>query len=116
MLSYWKESYDEVAEWVFINFADDGTLLASTRSGTETAVCAYQQVGKNFDLTVSIPYTKHMITSRSVEEDDWETISLEGGVLKHWITDSSKSRMDLDIDRRIAQTLKAFSASMKFFY
>ena len=35
-------------------FADDGALLASTTSGAETAVCAYQQVSKKFGLTVSI--------------------------------------------------------------
>ena len=38
-------------------FADDGTLLASTRSGAETAVCTHQQVSKEFGLTVSIPKT-----------------------------------------------------------
>ena len=27
--------------------ADDGVLLASSRSGAEAAVCAYQQVSKN---------------------------------------------------------------------
>ena len=44
-------------------------LLASTRSGAETAVCTYQQVSKDFGLTVSIPNTKHM-TGRSVEVCD----------------------------------------------
>jgi len=48
-------------------FADDGALLGS---GDETAVCAYQQVNKNFGLTVSLSKTKHMVTGRSVEEGE----------------------------------------------
>ena len=40
-------------------FADDGALLASTRLGVVNAVSMYQQVGKNFGLTVSLLKTKH---------------------------------------------------------
>jgi len=51
-------------------FADDGALLASTRSGAKQAACMYKQVSKNFDLTVSIPKTKHMVTGRLTEDSD----------------------------------------------
>ncbi len=45
-------------------FADDGAILASTRSGAERAVAEFQSVSMNFGLTVSIPKTKHMATRR----------------------------------------------------
>ena len=54
-------------------FADDGALLASARLGTVNAVSMYQQVGKNFGLTVSLLKTKHMVTGRLVEECDQES-------------------------------------------
>ena len=101
-------------------FADDGALLASTRSGAECAVVNYQQVSKDFGLTVSIPKTKHMVTGRLVDESDKEPIILVGGdieavdefpYLGSLIT--SSGRMDMDIDRRIAQASKAFGALRK---
>ena len=95
-------------------FADDGALLASTRSGAETAVCTYQQVSKDFGLTVSIAKTKHMVTSRSVEVCDQEPISLEGGNTEavdefpYLGSLMAKSgRMDVDINRRVVQASKA---------
>jgi len=57
-------------------FADDGALLASTRSGV---ACMYQQVSKNFGLTVSIPKTKHMTTGRLTDDSERDPIALEGG-------------------------------------
>ena len=101
-------------------FADDGALLASTRSGAETAVCTYQQVSKDFGLTVSIPKIKHMVTGRSVEVCDQEPINLEGGNIE--AVDEfpylgslmvRSGRMDVDIDRQVAQASKAFGALRK---
>ena len=39
----------------------------------------YQQVSKNFGLTVSIPKTKHMVTGRLTDDSDRDPIALEGG-------------------------------------
>jgi len=60
-------------------FADDGALPASTRSGAKQAVCMYQQVSRNFGLTISIPKIKHMVTGRLTEDSDRDPIALEGG-------------------------------------
>ena len=101
-------------------FADDGALLASTRSGAETAVCAYQKVSKKFGLTVSILKTKHMVTGRCVQEGDREPISLEGGNIEavdeiQYLGSliATTGRMDVDVDRRLAQASKAFGALRK---
>ena len=101
-------------------FADDGALLASARSGAETAVCAYQQVSKDFRLTVSIPKIKHMVTGRSVEVCNQEPIGLEGGDIEavnefpYLGSPMARSgRMDVDIDRRVAQVSKPFGALRK---
>ena len=96
-------------------FADDGALLASTRSGAEHAVVSYQQVSKDFGLTVSIPKTKHMVTGRLLEPSDIEPIVLDGGnieaveefpYLGSLITNSG--RMDMDVDRWIALASRVF--------
>jgi len=101
-------------------FADDCALLASTRSGAKTAVCAYQQVSKNFGLTVSLPKMKHMVTGRAVEEGDQEPISLEGGNIKavdefQYLGSliAATGKIDSDISRRLAQASKAFGALRK---
>ena len=101
-------------------FADDGALLASTRSGAERAALVHQQTSSDFGLTVSIPKTKHMVSGRSVEESDREPIAIEGGVID--AVDkfpylgsliSNSGRMDVDVDRRIAQASKAFGGLRK---
>ena len=63
-------------------FADDGALLASTRSVTEHVAVSYQQVSKDFGLTDSIPKTKYMVNVRLVEETDQEPIMFDDGILK----------------------------------
>ena len=50
--------------------ADDSALLSTTRSGAEAAVEEFQRVGSNFDLSVSIPKSKHMVVGREVMECD----------------------------------------------
>ena len=59
-------------------FADDGDLLASSRSGAEFTALKYQQISSAFGLTVSIPKTKEIVTRRMVEEEDQEYIALDG--------------------------------------
>ena len=49
-------------------FADDGALLAPTRSAAKCATLVYQQTSIDFGLTVSIPKTKHMVTGKRVIE------------------------------------------------
>ena len=101
-------------------FADDGALLASTRSGAERMALAYQQTSGDFGLTVSIPKTKHMVTGRLVEESDREPIALEGGDISAveefpylGSLMASSGRMDVDVDRRVAQASRAFGAMRK---
>ena len=101
-------------------FADDMALLASSRSGMERMALEYQRTGGDFGLTVSIPKTKHMATGRLVEDRDLEPIALEGGDVTAVdefpylgsLIDKS-GRMDVDVDRRVAQASKAFGALRK---
>ena len=59
-------------------FADDGALLAASRSGAERAVQEYQLVSKGFGLTVSIPTAKHMVTGREIITEYKAPISING--------------------------------------
>ena len=101
-------------------FADDGALLASTRTGTERAVREYQATCSSFGLTVSNPKTKHMVTGRLVEDGDKEPIAVEGGeicaveefpYLGSLIAESG--RIDADVERRVSQASRAFGALRK---
>ena len=121
-------------------FADNGTLLASTRPAAEKAASTrpaaekaasarpaaekaalmYQRTSRNFGPTVSLPKTKHMVTGRMVEEEDLAPIVLDGGeveAVKEFLylgsaVDSS-GRIDADVNRRVAQASKAFGALRK---
>ena len=98
-------------------FADDSALLASTRSGAVKTAIEYQRTGRDFGLTVSIPKTKQMVTGRLVEEGDHTSVPLDGGdidVVEEFPYLGSKigksGRVDMDVDRRIAQVSKVFGA------
>ena len=100
--------------------ADDGALLASTRSGAERAMTEYQRTCSNFGLTVSNPKTKHMVTGRQVVDGDREPIAVAGGeicfvdefpYLGSMI--ASSGRIDADVDNRIAKASRAFGALRK---
>ena len=101
-------------------FADDGVLLASTRSSAEKAMIEYQEVCSLFGLTVSSSKTKQMVTRRMVEARDKDPIDVEGGeicsvdefqYLGSLI--AASGRMDVHVDRRIAQASRAFGALKK---
>ena len=101
-------------------FVDDSALIASTRSGAERSALGYQRTASDFGLRVSLPKTKQMVTGRLVEEGDQESVALDGGdievvsefpYLGSLIADSG--RMDVDVDRRVAQASKAFGALRK---
>ena len=101
-------------------FADDGALLASTRSGAERAMSEYQRTCSNFGLTVSNPKTKHMVTGRQVVDGDREPIAVAGGeicsvdefpYLGSMI--ASSGRIDVDVESRIAKASRAFGALRK---
>ena len=101
-------------------FADNSALLASTRSGAERSALGYQKTASDFGLRVSLPKTKQMVTGRLVEEGDQESVALDGGdievvsefpYLGSLIADSG--RMDMDVDRQVAQASKAFGALRK---
>ena len=47
-------------------FANDGALLASSRSGIELSIREYQNTCSDFGLSVSTAKTKHMVTGRIV--------------------------------------------------
>jgi len=57
-------------------FADDGALLASSRSGMEQSAREYQSTSSDFGLTVSTVKTKHMVSGRTVVETDRELFSV----------------------------------------
>ena len=92
-------------------------LLASTRSGAEEAIRSFSSVIKAFGLTVSIPKTKLMVVGCGVLEEDVEPITLEGGKIESvteflylWSLVADNGRIDVEVDKRIANALKAFGA------
>ena len=101
-------------------FADDAALLPSTRAGAERIAVVYQRKSDDFGLTVSIPKTKHMAAGRLVGESDQEPIALVGGDVVT-VDDfpylgsviAGSGRLDVDVDRRVAQASKAFGALRK---
>ena len=95
-------------------FADDGALLATSRSGMERAVQEFREVGAQFGLTVSVQKTKHMVVGRQVEDSEREPIVVDGGEIQcvkefpylcAVIADSG--RMDADVECRLAKASKA---------
>ena len=56
-------------------FADDGALLASSRSGAETAATVYQETSRKFGLTVHTTKTKHMVVGREATSSDEEPLT-----------------------------------------
>ena len=101
-------------------FADDGALLASSRGGAELAIRSYQETCSDFGLTVSNSKTKHMVAGRLAEAADREPLVIDGGQIENvkdfpylgsMIADSG--RMDIDVEKRIAQASRAFGALRK---
>ena len=101
-------------------FADDGALLASSRTGIERAIREYQITCSQFGLTVSLPKTKHMVSGRQVVREDREPIEVAGGEIEgveefpylgSVITASGK--IDAEVETRIAKASRAFGASRK---
>ena len=98
-------------------FADDMALLASTRLGAEEAIRSFSSVTKAFGLTVSIPKTKLMVVGCGVLEEDVEPITIEGGKIES-VTEfpylgslvADNGRIDVEVDKRIANASKAFGA------
>ena len=93
----------------------------STRSGAKRARREYQRTCSNFGLTVSNLKTKHMVTERQVVDGDREPIAVAGGeicsvdefpYLGSMIA-SSGSRIDVDVESRIAKASRAFGALRK---
>ena len=92
-------------------------MLATTREGAEITIRAYSCVAKSLGLTVNIIKIKFMVVGHDIAEEDIQPISLEGGERMHVIEFSyvgssiaANGRIDDEIDRRIANTSKAFGA------
>ena len=100
-------------------FADDGAI-ASTREGAERAICEYQSVCHKFGLTVSISKTKHMATGREATSSDRAPLPISGGEIED-IEEfpylgsliAASGRMDMEVEKRIAQASRAFGALRK---
>ena len=103
-----------------LQFADDAALLATTRSGAEKALQEYSHVAADFGLTVSMPKTKLMVSGREATEVDKAPIRVGeeevGNVSQFTYLGSvitSSGRVELDVNRRVAQASKAFGALRK---
>ena len=112
--------YTEDSQQVQLNecqFADDATLLATTRSGTEQAILSYIKVAKVFGLTVSLPKTKLMVTGFGIGGSDRAAIAVgdsEVECVKQFpylgSLVTSSGRIDAEVDCRLANASKAFGA------
>ena len=98
-------------------FADDVALLATSRAAAETAMKLYSSVASDFGLTVSVPKTKFMVVGYGVEEEELLPMSIDGGNIE-CVTEfpylgsliAANGRIDVEIDKRIANASKAFGA------
>ena len=101
-------------------FADDGVLLASSRSGAESAAEGYQETTRKFGLKVNTSKTKHMVVGRETISSDEEPLPVHGGTIESVhqflylgsVVDVSEM-VDTDVDRRITQASSAFGALRK---
>ena len=90
-------------------FADDGVLVSSS---AESAIRSCKEVSSSFGLTVSNPKTKHMVIGRLAVDSDRDKLKegmREFLYLGSLVADSGR----MDVERRIAQTSKAFGALRK---
>ena len=101
-------------------FADDGGLLASSRSGAEIAAIAYQETSGKFGLTVNINKTKHMVVGREATTSDEKPLPMQGGNIESveqfpylGSVVAASGKIDADVDRRITQASSAFGALRK---
>ena len=112
---YTKSANEEVL--TECQFADDVTLLATTRAGAEKLIMTYRDVADDLGLTVSIPKTKLSASGYGVDNDDKKPITTGredieyieefpylGSVLM------SYGRLHTKVDRRIANASRAFGA------
>ena len=99
-------------------FADDSALLTSTRSGAVKTAIEYQWTSRDFGLTVSIPKADgnreacrggrpHFCTLAWWDIDVVEEFPYLGSKI------GKSGKVDMDVDRRIAQASKAFGALRK---
>ena len=101
-------------------FADDGALLACSRSGAETAAIAYQETSGKFGLTVNINKTKQMVVGREATDSDEEPLPMQGGNIESveqfpylGSVVAASGKIDADVDRGITQASSAFGALRK---
>ena len=101
-------------------FADDGALLASTRSGAERSIREYQAVCTEFGLMLSIPKIMHLVTGRERVSSDQSPIKVNGGEINsvdefQYLGSriAASERMDGDVEMRITQASRAFGALHK---
>ena len=115
--------YTKNADATWLNecqFADDAALIARSREGAIRALNESIAMNRAFGLTVSVPKTKFMVTGRQASTDDRASIDINNNTFEH-VQDfsylgsivSSSGRVDVDVDKRIAQSAKAFGALRK---
>ena len=99
-------------------FADDGTLLATSQDGAQKVIKEYMAVSRIFGLTVSISKTQHMATGRALSNVEKapisvginETVSVVEEFKDLGSVIGASGNMDGDIQNRLAQASRAFSA------
>ena len=91
-------------------FADDGALLATSREGAEKAAQEFQNVCKNFGLTVNISKTKHFSVGREATASDNAALPVTDGCVEgveHFpylgSIISASGRLDKEVEERIAK-------------
>ena len=98
-------------------FADDMVLWASSRQAAEVAIRMFEDVSLQFGLTVSLQKTKFMVVGHGVTEEDMQPLALDDGsieLVKEFPYLGSlmaeNGRLNLEVDKRIANASKAFGA------
>ena len=107
----------ESVSTVRVPVADDTAILASTWQGAEDAIMAYIDVADKFGLTVNLLKTKLLVMGCSLTEEDMAPTVVGGDTIERVDEFSylgsvvtSSSRIDAEVDRRLAGANRAFGA------
>ena len=97
-------------------FTDDCALISSTKKGAERAVAEYQNTGRAFAFTVSIPKTMHMVARKEAAGYDKTPLALNGGKIcavkdfTYLGSTITPGRMDVEVEWKVPLVSRAFGA------
>ena len=101
-------------------FADDVALLATTCAAAGTAIQAYYSEAEKFGLTVNVSKTNFLVVGHEGQDLEMLPMTVNGGSIEcvkefQYLGSiiAADSRIDAEVDKHLANALKAFGALQK---